>query len=812
MICEVVINNISRHTDNIYHYVAPDDAKNYIGRRVVVPFGRGNKPYEGYILATCEKSEFKNLKNILEFVDDYVYFNEKIAQLIKFLHHRYFSPYCDIIKAVLPRGVSLKMLTIVHLLQEDDDIIKKAVKNSLIKEKIVNELKENGGKSELNLLCSNVGRKNITASIKSLVNDNIIYTTYEKSEGKKDKFIKMVSLLIEREEAYQLCEILYKRAKAQARVVEVLCENESISLSELLEICETSQSVVDALVKKEIINIYEIKAPFDEEVCEIENEHLVLTDEQKTAVEKIYNSIDSKDNKTFLIHGVTGSGKTEIYLNLIEKCIEKNLQSLFLVPEIALTPQMVSQVKKRFGSSVAVIHSMLTVKKRYEEWKRIKSGEVFVVVGARSAVFSPLERLGLIIVDEEHEGTYKSESSPRYHTLEVARYRAKHEGATLVLASATPSLESYYKAKEGTFELIELKNRINNKNLPSVMLMDMRKELEAGNRSIFSERLKSEIAKNLKNKEQTILFLNKRGYSSFVSCRKCGYVPKCPNCDISLTYHKSGEFMVCHYCDYKLEKMEICPSCESNQIRHFGLGTQKVTDEIEKLFPNATYLRMDADTTAKRFSHEEILDKFKNEKTDILVGTQMITKGLDFENVTLVGVLAADLSLYQNDFRANEKTFSLLTQVVGRAGRGEKEGRAVVQSYYPENDIFEYSNSQNYNAFYNSEIYVRRQMKYPPFCEIISFTASSEKDRYAYNYLLEFRKELLNAINEEKIGADVFSVAKAQMYKINNKYRYNFMIKMHYSKKMYERIHRILKNSYKEDVSIIVDVNPISMY
>lgn len=811
MICEVVINNISRHTDNIYHYIAPENEKFYIGRRVIVPFGRGNKPYEGYILGTSEKSEYKNLKKITEFVDDYNYFNENMASLIKFLHHRYFSPYCDIIKAVLPRGVSLKMLTIVHLLEKDDDIVKSKVKNSLIKEKIVNELKENGS-LEINLLCSNIGRKNITSAIKSLKEDNIIYTTEEKNEGQKDKYIKMASLLIDREEAFEICEMLYKKAKAQARVLEVLLENESISLSELLEICETSHSVVDALLKKGIIDIYEIKAPFEEEIVETEEAHFVLTNEQKEAVSKIYDSIENNKNKTFLLHGVTGSGKTEIYLNLIEKCIKKDLQSLFLVPEISLTPQMVSLVKKRFGSSVAVIHSMLTVKKRYDEWKRIKSGEVKVVVGARSAIFSPLEKLGLIIIDEEHEGTYKSESSPRYHTLEVARYRAKSEGATLLLASATPSLESYYNAKEEKYELIELKNRINNKKLPSVMLMDMRKELEGGNRSIFSERLKSEIVKNLNNKEQTILFLNKRGYSTFVSCRNCGYVPKCPNCDISLTYHKSGEFMVCHYCDYKMEKTETCPECQSKKLKHFGLGTQKVTDEIQKLFPNATYLRMDADTTSKRFSHEEILDKFKNEKTDILVGTQMITKGLDFENVTLVGVLAADLSLFQSDFRANEKTFSLLTQVVGRAGRGEREGRAVVQSYYPENDIFSYSNSQDYNAFYDSEIDIRRQMRYPPFCEIILFTASGEKEEKVYNYLLNFRKEFLGAINEEKIGADVFGVNKCTMYKINNKYRYNFMVKMHYSKRMYERIHTILKNNYKDDISIIVDVNPVSMY
>lgn len=331
----------------------------------------------------------------------------------------------------------------------------------------------------------------------------------------------------------------------------------------------------------------------------------------------------------------------------------------------------------------------------------------------------------------------------------------------LILASATPSFESYWRAENGKYTLIELKNRVNNRDLPKVTTIDMRKELENGNFSIFSERLKTEIANNLKNKQQTILFLNKRGYSSFVSCRKCGYVPKCPNCDISLTYHKNGGFMVCHYCDYKTEKLDVCPNCGSEQIRFFGLGTQKVTDEIERLFPSATYLRMDADTTSKRFSHEEILNKFRDEKIDILVGTQMITKGLDFENVTLVGVIAADLSLYQDDFRAGEKTFSLLTQVVGRAGRGEKDGRAVVQTYYPENEIFSYASNQDYVSFYKNEIALRRQMLYPPFCEMINFTASSDSEKTAFDALLSFRNALLGEIKEKNIKADVFGVQSA---------------------------------------------------
>lgn len=812
MVCEIVINNISRHTDNIYHYLMPDGTCVSVGQRVIVPFGRGNKPVEGYVLGIVSESEYKNLKKIISLADGYVYFNEKTAELIKFLHHRYFSPYCDIIKAVLPRGVSLKMVTVVHLADKDEEYIKQKIKNSLIKERIVNVLRENGGKCALDILCESVGRKNITASVKSLASDKIIFTELKKEEGAKDRYIKMVSLSVEHEEAFRLCEAFSKRAKAQARVIEVLCENESVSLSELLEICETSKSVVDVLEKKNIVKVFEILRPFEEEIVEVCPDMVSLTSEQQTAVETIGKSIENGENKTFLINGVTGSGKTEVYLNLIEKCVRQKKQSLFLVPEISLTPQMVSQVKSRFGSDVAVIHSMLTVRKRYDEWKRINEGSVSVVVGARSAIFSPLKRLGLIIIDEEHEGTYKSESSPRYHTVEVARFRAKSEGATLVLASATPSFESYWRAENGKYTLIELKNRVNNKALPSVITIDMRKELENGNFSIFSERLKSEIAKNLKNKQQTILFLNKRGFSSFVSCRKCGYVPKCPNCDISLTYHKKGEYLVCHYCDYKMEKCDVCPSCGSEQIRFFGLGTQKVTEEIEKLFPSATYLRMDADTTSRRFAHEEILNKFRTEKTDILVGTQMITKGLDFENVTLVGVIAADLSLYRDDFRSGEKTFSLLAQVIGRAGRGDTEGRAVVQTYYPENEIFEYAANQNYEKFYKNEIVLRRQMLYPPFCEIMIFTSASDSEKCAFDTLLNFRSALLEKIKEKSVMADVFGVQSAPMHKINNKYRFRFIMKMNYNREIYDYIHSLLKNFYKDDVSIIADVNPVNMY
>lgn len=818
MICEVVINNSSRFTDSLFHYLVPDNMRGKIrvGMRIKVPFGKGNKSYEGYVMGFASESDTPNLKEISDITDDFSYFDENMASLIKYLHHRYFSRYSDIIKAVLPRGVSARFEMRATLIEKDPDILKAHTKNSTLREQIISLLRE---KNEMTYgeISSELGRKNIIPAMKYFLSKGIIETKEVKIQQMGDKTKTFVSLNISITEAFEIIDRISKRAVKRARVLEILTEVDSIAMSELLEEADTARETVNALYKSGYVDIYEAEVS-EERLCILDEERVYyqLTDEQQNAYDRINASIGQGLNKTFLIHGVTGSGKTEVYLRLIDSCIDKGRQAIFLVPEIALTPQMVRQVTCYFGDRVAVMHSMLTLRERYDEWKRIKNGTARVVVGARSAIFSPCGDLGLIIIDEEHEGTYKSETSPRYHTSEVARYRAKFENATLVLASATPSLESYKLANDGVYDLIRMKNRINSSHLPSVEIADMRKELSEGNRSVFSELLKEEISKNLRDKKQTILFLNKRGFSTFVSCRNCGYVAECPNCNIPLNYHKVSESLVCHFCDYKEPKSSVCPKCGSTHIRHFGIGTQKVCDEIASLFPEARVLRMDADTTLSRHSHESILRQFRQGEADILVGTQMIAKGLDFENVTLVGVVAADISLFMNDFRAGEKTFSLLTQVIGRAGRGKYPGRAIIQTYDPGNQILEFSGQQDYESFYDEEISLRSMMWYPPYCEMININSSSESDYHAKNVLLKLRNELIKELANLKLNGQitVMSVTKAPVHRVNSKYRYRFIIKMNYSKTVYNLIHSVLERQYRTagDTTLTVDVNPINMY
>ncbi len=818
MICEVVINNSSRFTDDIFHYLVPAflEDKIRVGNRIKVPFGKGDKTYEGYVMGFCEESNFDSLKEVTDIIDDLSYFDEKIASLIKYLHHRYFSPYSDIIKAVLPRGISAKFETFATLCVTDKDELKKHFRNSLIREQIIELLLKNGEMS-FSDISSEIGRKNILPAMKYFASKGIVTLKEIKIQQVDDKTKRFVSLNVSVTEAFEIIDTIAKRAKKRARVLEILTETDSMSFGDLMEESGAGREVINALYRDSLVDIYEQE--YIEEkliIKDDEDSEKTLTHYQQVCFDKVKSSLCDNQPKTFLIHGVTGSGKTEVYLRLINQAVSMGKQAIFLVPEIALTPQMVRQVTNRFGDQVAVMHSMLTLRERYDEWKRIKQGIARVVVGARSAIFSPCDNLGLIIIDEEHEATYKSETNPRYHTREVALYRAKYEKATLVLASATPSVESFYKAQEGEYELITMPDRINCSALPNVDIVDMRQELQDGNRSVFSEKLKEEIKRNLDDKKQTILFLNKRGYSSFVSCRNCGYVAECPNCNISLSYHKYSDSLICHYCDYKEEAKHTCPKCSSEHIRHFGIGTQKVCDELASLFPSSKILRMDADTTMSRHSHEKILSEFKSGNADILVGTQMIAKGLDFENVTLVGVISADISLFMNDFRAGEKTFSLLTQVIGRAGRGCFDGRAIIQTYDPENDILLLSKNQDYNAFYDEEIGIRSMLGYPPYFEIISVNCSAKSEYQAKKILLDFRDTLCERLTTcpHKGNITVMTVTKANMYKINSKYRYRFIIKMNYSKNVYNLLHTILKEKYKTmgDATLTVDVNPINMY
>lgn len=540
----------------------------------------------------------------------------------------------------------------------------------------------------------------------------------------------------------------------------------------------------------------------------IEESKNVLNDEQKNAFNKILNS----DKKGFLLKGVTGSGKTEVYMNLVGETLKEGKSAIVLVPEISLTPQMIERFKGRFGKNVALFHSKLSQGERFDEWYRIKKGEARLVVGARSAIFLPLDNLGIIIIDEEHENTYKSEQNPKYLTKEVAKFLSEIKGCKYILGSATPSIETYYEALNGKLELVEIKNRVSNRPLPQMEIVDMREELKSRNLSLLSRSLYNEMKETLERKEQIILFLNRRGFSSFVSCRSCGYVFKCPECDLSMTYHKNG-YLICHYCGRAQREQKVCPECGSKYVKFFGAGTQRVEEEVKKYFPKARVMRMDVDTTRSKDSHENIYNAFKSGEGDILIGTQMVSKGLDFKNVTLVGVLAADISLNIPDYRSSERTYQIITQVAGRAGRGEKKGKVVIQTYTPNSLSLQYAIENNYNDLYNEEIKVRKIMNYPPFSTIFLINSIS-KDEGKLKEFMNKVGESLRKLLDSREDIQILGPVPCIITKLKDNYRWQIIIKGNLDNNLKLKIKDILyelnKSVYNE-IRISMDINPNNM-
>lgn len=595
------------------------------------------------------------------------------------------------------------------------------------------------------------------------------------------------------------------KSDKQRKVIDFLKDNVSAPKAVLKEMLDVSDAILKTLERNEVIEIRDIEVgrdPFwnkkvDSDVAP------TLTEEQRQVVE----SIDINGYSKNLIYGVTGSGKTEVYLRLIKKVLDSGKNAIVLVPEISLTPQITNRFLARFGDVVAILHSGLSLGERYDEWKKIKSNKCRIVIGARSAIFAPLSNIGIIIIDEEHDTSYKSETSPKYDAKEVADYVAVTEEIPLVMGSATPDIVTYYKALNGEINLFELKNRVSKFGLPEVEIVDMREELATGNKTVFSRKLYYAMKEAIKNKEQIMLFLNRRGYSTFIMCRDCGYVVKCEDCDVSMTYHLDSNKLVCHYCGKTKDVMSTCPSCGSKNIRYFGSGTQKIEVEIKKYFPEASVIRMDVDTTRVKGGHEKILTKFKDEKIDILLGTQMIAKGHDFSNVTLVGILAADSSLNIGDYRANERTFQLLTQMAGRAGRGAKKGTAIIQTYMPDEFSINAAKEQDYERFYATEINMREKLNYPPFCDIIVSIISGtdeEKVRCEANKLYEVLHKQFN----------VYTPVPAPISKINNEYRWRVLLKeeIDYDKlKVFHELISVFYNQKDNEVKVSIDVNPNNM-
>ena len=586
----------------------------------------------------------------------------------------------------------------------------------------------------------------------------------------------------------------------QNEIIKCFENNDLVSRRKLVSI---SLSSLNTLIKRNIL-VAEKKEHYRVLYKEINNKKKELTSDQKEVVSSIINN--SPD--TFLLYGVTGSGKTEVYMEVIDHYLSLGKSSIVLVPEISLTPQMINRFRERFGDKIAALHSALSDGEKYDEWRRIVRGEVSIVIGARSAIFAPLTNIGVIIIDEEHSESYKqSDPNPRYNAKEIAILRSKYHNCSVVLGSATPSLEVMARAKKGVFKLLNLPNRVNGKSLPEVDIIDMNNEMKKS-KGHFSLKLISSIEECLEKKEQVILLLNRRGYSSFITCKNCGYTFKCPKCDISLTYHKSSNTLRCHYCGYGEKVYDKCPSCSEESLNRLGVGTQKVEEELNNIFPSSKILRMDFDTTSKKGAHEKMIEDFKNQKYDILLGTQMVAKGLDFSQVTLVGVINADTSLNIPDFRSSENTFSLLSQVAGRSGRSEKTGKVIIQTFNPDHYAISMVKSYDYLGFYNREMYIRKQLKYPPYYYLCNIRVSGKDASYIFGEALKIKRSLDRNLN----NFIILGPSNSSVFRINNIYRYNIILKYKDDSLLYPLLEKIIEH-YKSisKIKIDIDFNPSQM-
>ncbi|MBC1451635.1 primosomal protein N' [Listeria welshimeri] len=790
-IAKVIVDVPAMQVDRPFDYFIPEDLEELIrpGMRVSVPFG--NRKIQGFVTSLDETEENPKLKGIDGVMDLAPVLNEELMELGDWLAEDTLSFRVSAYQAMLPAALRAKYEK--YFLRLDDE----------------NEELEQLFEGYETLDWKVAEARGLLKQIGKWVREGRVEVVYQVKNKITNKKVRVVSCL---KSPYQLTEIIEdmpKNAKAQSRVLAFFqaFEGSEILVSELKKQAGTTDTTIKKLADLNILTIQEkiiSRDPYQNHQFE-KSESLQLLPDQQTACWKI---TAATEQETFLIHGVTGSGKTEIYLQTIEAKLKEGKEAIVLVPEISLTPQMVERFKSRFGSEVAVLHSALSSGEKYDEWRKIERKEARVVVGARSAVFAPLENLGIIIIDEEHEASYKQEDNPRYHARDVAIWRANKYQCPVVLGSATPSLESFARAKKGVYTLIELPSRVNDRAMPEVSVVDMREELRKENRTEFSTELLEKIKDRIAKKEQTVLMLNRRGYSSFVMCRDCGYVVECPNCDISLTYHQSSNQMKCHYCGHEERVPQKCPSCEGEHIRYFGTGTQKVEESLTKLIPEARVIRMDVDTTRTKGAHEKLLKSFRNHEADILLGTQMIAKGLDFPDITLVGVLNADTMLHLPDFRASERTFQLLTQVSGRAGRHERTGEVVVQSYNPEHYSIEFAKKHDFIGFYNHEMQLRKMGSYPPFYYLTMINVSDENEMKAIRTIQEMAQFLRGKLGPDAV---VLGPVPSTITRIKNKYRYQCIIKYKIEPDLKKELKTLITHYQKDQqkgLTITIDVQP----
>ena len=820
MIAKIALKAATYAIDKPYDYRIPAElsGRAAAGMRVIVPFGPGNRHSEGLILAIRQESSVEKLKSVILLLDDSPVLDEYAIKLALWMRERCFCTVYDAARAMLPAGLWYALRSSVAISEDiDQEAAYAAAGRSGHARRILDLIYASGGSAELGQIKAAFGTKDPNPALNKLTEGGILTVETGAKRRVSDKTDQVATLLLPAEEA--MAQVRPKRNTAPLRyaVVELLCASGSASSKEICYYTGASPATLRSLAKSGLISLKRQEV-FRRVPTEKGGpaEPIVLTCEQQAAFEGLEAVCRLEKPAAALLYGVTGSGKTPIYLKLIQSVLAQKHTALVLVPEISLTPQMLQLFISHFGDQVAVLHSSLRAGERYDEWKRIRAGMAKVVLGTRSAIFAPLAELGIIILDEEQESTYQSEQNPRYHARDIAKYRCMQHHALLLLGSATPSVETAFLADEGVYRRFTLGKRYNEQMLPRVMIADMKAELRNGNGTGISALLRRELEINLACGEQSILFLNRRGASRLVSCGECGAVPVCPRCSVYLTYHSANGRLMCHYCGHSQRLPTACPEC-GGSLNFIGTGTQRIQDELRELFPGTEVLRMDTDTITATQTHEAMLRRFQKKKIPILLGTQMIAKGLDFENVTLVGVIAADLSLYADHFRAAERTFSLLTQVVGRAGRGQKSGRAVIQTWTPDETVIRLAAAQDYDGFYRQEIALRRLRRCPPFSDLFVVTASGTDEHLVLQVSMRMRNMLEGWLSRPPYSAlkiQLLGPAPAAVAKVNNCYRYRLTLWGRNTKEIRTLIAHLLRTAQTDKsnrgVSVFAELNPLN--
>ena len=809
MIAKIAVDKAAFGFDRLFDYSVPAEFEEKIkpGCRVMVPFGSGEKKRQGMVFALAEDFEGdpKKLKNIAFLLDDEPVMGKELMELAKHLAVQTFCPLFEAVKAMLPPGLNYKPVYKYFADCEASDDEEE--------QRVINWLRKHKNGAEGTAVNKAFGFSD-SAFIDSMAERGILRreeSTKRKIGDETEKMARLSQKYYEAEENGK--PLIKKPTPKQKEVIDFLAEAGSACIKEISYFTSAGKTVAEGLEKKGVLEFFEQEAfrkPYKNGVNRKNPEEIVLSEEQQAAYEGIAKLCDEEKGGTALLFGVTGSGKTQVFIKLIQREVEKGKQVILMVPEISLTPQMMNKFFAFFGYSVAVVHSALSAGERIDEWKRIASGKAKIIVGTRSAVFAPAKNLGLIIMDEEQEQSYKSDRSPRFHAREAASFRSKKLGIPLLLASATPSIETFYKAKNGKIKLFEMTERYGGAKLPDSVIVDMKNEVLSGRTGVLSEALAEEIQYNLDNNLQSILLMNRRGYNTVARCAECGTVKECPRCNIPLIYHRANGRLMCHYCGHSEPATIKCDACGSEYVMYSGCGTQKVEDEIKSQFPNARILRMDLDTTMAKFSHDKHFADFAAGKYDIMVGTQMVAKGLDFPNVTLVGVLAADMSLYGGDYRSYERTFGLLTQVIGRCGRAKLAGRAYIQTYSPEHSVIELSCAQDYRMFYEEEIINRKVMLYPPFCSMGSVLFSGTNEKQTREAAVAFSKLLEEKVAKTEIPIRILGPTPSHVAKIADKWRWKLIVKYRPDGAFYKTMGETLKefSKNKEFVKIEVMADP----